>query len=85
MPVGRGAMTAEVCMPLMWNGVGIARMPNNTCSFTLYTGSTSCSSGNGTTEMTSVPIAAGQGLVCVDVGVLDGGKFQKASGVWSCA
>ena len=59
--------------------------PNNTCSFTLFTGSTSCSFGSGTTETIGFPIPAGNGTVCVNVGVLDGGKFQKASGVWSCA
>ena len=85
MAIGKGAMRAEECTPLFWNGIAIAQSPNNTCSFTLYTGSTSCSAGNGTTETSGFTIAAGHETVCVDVGVLDGGKFQKASGVWSCA
>ncbi|KAK5137720.1 hypothetical protein LTR08_007291 [Meristemomyces frigidus] len=85
MPIGTGALHAEVCTPLYWSGIGIAQSLANTCSFTLFTGSTSCSGANGTAESTAFSIAAGNGTVCVGVGVLDGGKFQKASGVWSCA
>lgn len=84
--VGTGMIAAETCTPLLWSAVGIAQSPNNTCSFTLFSGSTTCADGNGnlTSEKTVFQLERGEGVVCVDVGVLDGGKFQKASGMWSC-
>ncbi|KAK5119861.1 hypothetical protein LTR85_007187 [Meristemomyces frigidus] len=83
MSVGTGTLAAEVCTPLEWSGIGIAQSPNNSCSFTLFTGTTSCDS-NATTEKTGYAVPRGEGVTCVDVGVLDGGRYQKASGVWSC-
>lgn len=82
MDVGSNTLQADYCTDLLWSSISIAQAPNNSCSFTVYSGSTTC--GSGASEKTSYPIPAGGGTICVDVGVLDP-TWESASGVWSCA
>jgi len=81
MPVGNSYIQADYCVELKWAGVSLAQASNHNCSFTLYSGTSSCD-GNAT-EKTSYQIPAGNGTTCVDAGVLDP-MYEKASGVWSC-
>ena len=80
--VGMSILDADTCTSLCTMGVSISQVPDNICTFTLYTGSTTCSGEAG--EKVSHQIPEGSGSVCIDTGVYDGCDFQLASGVWSC-
>jgi hypothetical protein len=79
-------LLAEYCTPICYDSVLIDAVPKNDCTFTIYTGSTTCSSGmpgiGG--EQVRYMIAAGSGSLCVDSSILDGCRSESASGVWSC-
>ena len=85
--VSNGTLQAEYCTKLCTVGIAISQTPDNNCTFTLFSGSASCSDGpdGGEGEKVVYPIPAGDGRVCVETGVEDGCDFQFASGVWSCA
>ncbi|EMC94238.1 hypothetical protein BAUCODRAFT_124955 [Baudoinia panamericana UAMH 10762] len=83
MSVGSGIVLLEVCTVLKWSGVRIPHLPGNDCSFTVYHGSNTCDTLSGEVTTWQIP-AAGNGSVCVDAGVTDGGLREKASGVWAC-
>jgi len=80
---GTGTFQQGVCNTLTLSGYSIGQAPNNNCTLTLYSGSTSCDVD--ATEITAYTIPAGNGTTCVASGVPDGGKFYHASAVWSCS
>jgi hypothetical protein len=51
--------------------------------FTLFKGTAGCD-GNAT-EVEHIGIPSGEEQICVTGGVQDGGKFEKASGMWVCS
>lgn len=84
--VSKGTIQQGTCRPLLTAGIGLQQTEYGSCSFTLYSGSTGCDPGpNGTNAVKRVvEIPNGAGTTCVGTGVLDGGKYQKASGIWVC-
>lgn len=84
--VGHGTIQQGTCNVLLTAAIGLQQTEYGSCSFTLFSGSPSCDPGpNGTNAVTRVvAIPNGEGTTCVGTGVLDGGKFQKASGSWVC-
>lgn len=80
-----GILKAEYCRPLCYESVLIAAVPDNNCTFTIYTGSTGCSAGTSSVEeQVRYVIPAGSGQLCIDTSILDNCKSESASGVWSC-
>lgn len=84
--VGQGTIQEGACQVLRTAGVGFQQTSFGSCSFTLFSGSTSCDPGpdNAAAVKKVVAIPNGDGITCVGTGVLDGGKFSKASGSWVC-
>ena len=86
--VGTGTLQTEMCSAFCTDGISIAAAPESNCTFTLYTGTSTCDVGSAETasggEQIQYVIPAGSGPLCVDTGVLDGCQSQFASGVWSC-
>ncbi|KAF2718964.1 hypothetical protein K431DRAFT_198073, partial [Polychaeton citri CBS 116435] len=80
--VASGNLTAATCNTLKTSGISIAALADRECTFTLYKGTASCS-GDIESKETIVIEKGGEG-VCVPTGVLDGGVWQKASGMWTC-
>jgi len=79
--VTSGYYNESECYNIEVDGLSISQVPGVDCTFTLYTGSSTCDAPS-TSSTTSIP--AGNGTTCIDTGVLDGGDFTKASGVWAC-
>lgn len=71
----------EYCTPICYESILIAAVPKNDCTFTIYTGSTTCNGGG---EQVRYVIPAGDGQLCIDTAVLDSCKSEATSGVWSC-
>ena len=79
-------LEAESCCELRTDGIAIPAAPRDNCTFTVFTGSTACSSGeagDGGEEVRYV-IPAGSGSLCVDMSMLGVCGGQGASGVWAC-
>ena len=81
--VATGALEADTCTQFCTMGIAISQVPSNNCTFTLYQGSSTCEADANQTSTNAIP--AGEGEVCIEVGVEDGCDFQYASGVWSCS
>lgn len=79
--VSSGTMKHEVCTKLYTLAMGVQQSPHKDCKFKMWTGSTTC---EGSDKWTEIVVPKGNGTTCMDTGVLDGGKFTKASGIWSC-
>jgi hypothetical protein len=80
-----GILKAEYCTPICYESILIAAVLNNNCTFTIFTGSTSCIAGaNSVGEQVRYIIPAGSGQLCIDTSVLDDCESESASGVWSC-
>lgn len=86
MSVGSGTIQQGTCIDLYTAAIGLQQTEAGSCSFTLYPDVNGCDPGpNGTTDSKRVvAIPNGEGTTCVGTGVLDGGKFYKASGIWVC-
>lgn len=78
--VSSGTMTAGGCQKLFTYAFGLHHNPEQTCNYRLWKGNTACSG----TDYTDIPIPAGSDVTCINDGVLDGGKFYLASGIYSC-
>ncbi|KXL44979.1 hypothetical protein M433DRAFT_9004 [Acidomyces richmondensis BFW] len=79
--VASGYYNESQCYAIDVDGLSISQVPGVDCTFTIYTGSSTCDAPS-TSSTTSIP--AGNGTTCIDTGVLDGGELTKASGVWAC-
>lgn len=86
MIVGQGTIQQGTCTTLLTAAVGLQQTEMGSCSFTVFTGSPGCDPGpDGTKAVkTFVAIPNGVGTTCVGTGVLDGGMYQQASGIWVC-
>lgn len=82
LEVAKGPMLRNKCAALGEPSMSIARASNADCVFWVWYGTTDCSTG--AAGWTETEVARGNGSVCVDSGVLDGGKFETASGMWMC-
>ena len=87
--VGSDVIQAGHCLPFTVNAITISEVPDNNCTFTLFSGSTSCDPNQAEGSATSVVqsmsvIEAGNGTMCIETSVQDGGKLEKASGIWGC-
>ena len=80
--VATGALLPNTCHAIKTYGISIAQSSTKNCTHTLFSGAPDC--GNNTSIVTRVPIPAGNDSVCLEGGILDGGKFEHASGIWSC-
>lgn len=78
--VSSGTMTAGACKKLLTYGFGLHHNPDQACNYRLWKGKTDCSG----TEFTDIPIPAGSDVTCINDGVLDGGMWYLASGIYSC-
>lgn len=78
--VSSGTMTAGTCQKLYTYGFGLHHNADQACSYRLWKGVTDCSG----TEYTDIPIPAGSDVTCINDGVLDGGRWYLASGIYSC-
>jgi hypothetical protein len=80
--VTTGSISANICNSITVYGLGIGQTSGINCTFALHQGSSTCDSGS--SKVSNIIIPAGTGYSCITAGVEDGGKYQKASGVWSC-
>lgn len=80
--VSSGTLTPGTCTELYTYGMGIHQSPYRSCTFKLWTGTSTCNGGKASTEI-SVP--QGSGTTCINTGDLDGGKFYPASGIYTCS
>lgn len=78
--VSSGTMTAGGCQKLFTYAFGLHHNPDQACNYRLWTGKTDCSGD----DYTDIPIPAGSDVTCINDGVLDGGRFYLASGIYSC-
>lgn len=80
------------CTPLKHSAVSIGQIANGSCTFTLFAGSNTCDVlGRGSTgeykyryNRHEVVIPNGDQETCIGTGVVDGGRFSTASGIWAC-
>lgn len=84
--IGTAVLQSEMCYELKSDGVSIPATPGDNCTFTVFTASTTCSSGaaSGGGEEVRYVIPAGSGSLCVDMSMLGVCGGQAASGVWAC-
>lgn len=76
------------CTSLISSSISIGQATNGSCTFTLFADTETCDIfGVGDAlgyNKHQIVIPNGQEETCIGTGVLDGGKFQKASGIWGC-
>ncbi|KKY33152.1 hypothetical protein UCDDA912_g06886 [Diaporthe ampelina] len=77
--VSSGTMTAGGCQKLSTYAFGLHHT-DRACNYRLWTGNDDCSGD----DYTDIPIPADSNVTCVNDGVLDGGRFYHASGIYSC-
>lgn len=77
--VSSGTIGGGTCYDQHTLAIGIPQT-NKDCKFTLYKGSHTCSAA--TPDVIDIP--AGEGVMCINTGVLDGGMWYVASGSYSC-
>ncbi|KAK2609708.1 hypothetical protein N8I77_003197 [Diaporthe amygdali] len=78
--VSSGTITAGGCQKLSTYAFGLHHNPDQACSYRLWKGVTDCSG----TDYTDIPIPADSDVTCVNDGVLDGGRWYLASGIYTC-
>ncbi|PNS16434.1 hypothetical protein CAC42_168 [Sphaceloma murrayae] len=79
--VASGTLTAGACNNFKVLGLGIQQNPHQDCKVKLWKDVTTC---DGDGQWIEVVIPQGSETTCLRTGVLDGGRFYKASGVYSC-
>lgn len=76
------------CIPLICSAISIGQTSTGSCTFTLFADSETCDVlGSGDSwgyNKHQIIIPNGEEQICIGTGVLDGGRFDKASGVWAC-
>lgn len=84
--VAQGTLQSGFCQKLLVEAIALPRAVGADCSFTLWPGSQSCDGEE--RRVVALPgLKEGEEegqMMCVGTGVLDGGKWQHASGVWLC-
>ncbi|KAF2211861.1 hypothetical protein CERZMDRAFT_106208 [Cercospora zeae-maydis SCOH1-5] len=80
---GEGVIKSMYCTPMTHSTISIGQVAGGICTFTLFSGSKSCEVVGGG-QRRQMPIPNGDEETCISTGVLDGGRFQKASGIWAC-
>lgn len=78
--VSSGTMTADGCHQLYTYAFGVHHNPDQACNYRLWKGKTDCSGD----DYTDIPIPADSDVTCINDGVLDGGRFYLASGMYTC-
>jgi hypothetical protein len=78
--VSSGTMTAGGCQKLFTYAFGLHHNPGQACNYRLWKGRTDCSGDN----YQDIPIPADSNVTCINDGVLDGGMWYLASGIYSC-
>lgn len=78
--VSSGTITAGGCQKLFTYAFGIHHNPDQVCNYRLWKAKTDCSGD----DYTDIPIPADSDVTCINDGVLDGGRFYLASGIYSC-
>lgn len=76
--VSSGNLTRGTCYRMYTNSIGVKQVAGHGCEFRLWEGE-GCKGGYKKCE-----VQKGNGSTCVDVGVLDGGRYDVVSGMWSC-
>lgn len=71
------------CTPLTHSTISIGQVEKGICTLTLFTGSKNCEVVSGG-QRRQIPVPNGKEETCISTGVLDGGRYQKASGIWTC-
>ena len=79
--VSSGYLTGEQCTNLHTIGMGIQQDAVRDCVFKFWSGSTACGADSSAVE---IAVPRGSGITCINTGVLDGGKWYRASGIYSC-
>ena len=79
--VASGSLTGDVCSNFKVLGLGIRQQPDKACKLKMWKDVTTCGGDGAWIE---VVIPKGNETTCIRTGVLDGGRFYKASGVYSC-
>ncbi|KAL1862936.1 hypothetical protein Daus18300_008267 [Diaporthe australafricana] len=78
--VSSGTITADGCKKLSTYAFGVHHNPDQACNYRLWTGVADCSG----TDYTDISIPAGTDVTCINDGVLDGGRWYLASGIFTC-
>ncbi|KAI3393151.1 hypothetical protein diail_4676 [Diaporthe ilicicola] len=78
--VSNGTMTADGCHKLSTYAFGLYHNADLSCNYRLWRGITDCSG----TDYADIPIPSGSDVTCINDGVLDGGRFYLASGIYTC-
>lgn len=78
--VSNGTITAGACQKLLTYGFGLHHNADQACNYRLWKGRQDCSGDN----YEDIPIPAGSDVTCINDGVLDGGRWYLASGIYSC-
>ncbi|KAF2157250.1 hypothetical protein K461DRAFT_289585 [Myriangium duriaei CBS 260.36] len=79
--VASGTITEGACNDLHTLSIGIHQRADKQCTFTMWTGTHTCD-GAGKSEEIIIP--SGTDSTCINTGVLDGGKWYVASGIYKC-
>ncbi|TKX18240.1 hypothetical protein C1H76_9714 [Elsinoe australis] len=79
--VAGGNMTASACNNFKTYGIGIHQKADRSCKLKLWKDVTTC---DGDGQWIEIVIPKGKETTCIRTGVLDGGRFYRASGVYSC-
>ncbi|KAF2220488.1 hypothetical protein BDZ85DRAFT_251816 [Elsinoe ampelina] len=79
--VASGSLTGDVCNNFKVLGLGIHQRADKTCKLKMWKDVTTC---DGDGSWIEIVIPKGNQTTCIRTGVLDGGRFYKASGVYSC-
>ena len=80
--VSSGNITSGVCNTAYTYAITVQPLADRDCEYVLWEGSSNC--GPDATQKSKSLLPAGGHPVCVTTGVLDGGKFEHASGKLRC-
>ncbi|GIZ47777.1 hypothetical protein CKM354_001086000 [Cercospora kikuchii] len=80
---GEGVIKSMYCTPLTHSTISIGQVEKGICTLTLFTGSKNCEVVSGG-QRRQISVPNGKEETCISTGVLDGGRYQKASGIWTC-
>ena len=76
-----GILQADKCYALHTAAMGIQQASKFDCTFKVWNDMSDCT-GNGSWTATAIP--RGRATTCIYDIVLDGGRFQHKSGIYSC-
>ena len=79
--VASGSLNEDSCTNLYTLGMGVPQRSDKQCTFKMWTGVSTC---DGDGSVAEIVIPQGNATTCINTGVEDGGKWYKASGIYSC-